>query len=81
MAFSNAEKQARWRAKRNAAALNAPDAVEMAFMVEVERWERGELSDSERQDLGKKLADTAMDYLWRSQRLAKMATKVNGPKF
>ena len=76
MALSNAEKQRRWREKRNAAAHNDPDAVERMLQQEVDRCERGELSDQERIALADKLVDTAKNFLWLSHRLARMATKV-----
>jgi hypothetical protein len=78
MALSNAEKERRWREKRNEAAQNDPDAVERMLLQEVERYERGELSDQERAALADKLADMAMDFLRRSQRLARMARKLSG---
>jgi hypothetical protein len=53
---------------------------ERAFLREVERCERGELSDQERTALADKLADTAWDYLHLSHRLAKYATRVRTGK-
>jgi hypothetical protein len=79
MALSNAEK--RWREKRNASAHNDPDAVERMLHQQVERCERGELSDQERIALADKLSDTAKEFLWLSHRLARMAMKVRGREF
>jgi hypothetical protein len=72
----NAAYQARWRAKRDVLARANPDVIEGALLREVERCERGELSDGERIALADKLADMAMRYLWRSHELARTATKV-----
>jgi len=68
----NAEYQARWRERRNAAARNDPDAIEHALLQEMER----EISEKGRIVLANKLADTAMDFQRRAIRLSKMATKV-----
>ena len=81
MALSGAEKQRRFREKRNAAAHNDPDIVEHTFQQEVERCERGELSEQERIALADKLSDTAKEFLWLSHRLARMAMKVRGREF
>ena len=81
MALSNAEKQKRRGERRNQAARNDPDTVEQALLQEVERFERGELSDEERAALAEKLADIAMDFLRRSQRFARMARKLSGTEF
>jgi len=76
MGFSNAERQRRWRQKRDALARTNPEAIEQALLQDVERCERGELSDQERIALADKLADTAMSYQWRASKLAKMAMKI-----
>ena len=76
MGFSNAERQRRWRQKRDALARTNPEAIEQALLQDVERCERGELSDQERFALADKLADTAMSYQWRASKLAKMAMKI-----
>jgi len=76
MGLSNAERQRRWRQKRDALARTNLEAIEQALLQDVERCERGELSDQERIALADKLADTAMSYQWRASKLAKMAMKI-----
>jgi len=76
MPLTPAEKQRRYREKLKAADRTNADAIEQALMLEVERCERGELSDQERITLAEKLADLAMDLLWRSHSLSKMAHKL-----
>jgi len=76
MGLSNAERQRGWRQKRDALARTNPEAIEQALLQDVERCERGELSDQERIALADKLADTAMSYQWRASKLAKMAMKI-----
>ena len=72
MALTNAEKQRRWRQKRSA----DPRAIERVLLLDVERCERGELSDQERTALADKLTDIAMRHLWRSHEFSRIATKV-----
>ena len=74
MALTNAEKQAAWRARRNALAASHPDVVEHTLLQDAKRC--GELSDPERAALANKLADLANRYLWRAHELAKLAQKV-----
>jgi len=80
MGLSNAERQRRWRAKRNALAKQAlvkrdgPEVVERVLVQQAERCER--FSDQERTALADKLADAAMGHLRRSQELARLAMKV-----
>ena len=76
MALTSAEKQKRYRERRRAVEQTSPDAVERALLQEVERCERGELSDEARIALAEKLADLAKDFLWRAQSLSKIAFKV-----
>lgn len=76
MALSNAEKQARWRVKRNALAAGHPDVTENALLQEAERC--GELSAEARTALADKLADAAMTHLRRAQALGKVAQRVRG---
>ena len=76
MALTPAEKQRRYREKREAADQTNPDAIERELLQEAQRCERGEMSDQERIALADKLADLAMDFLWRSHRLSKMAHKL-----
>ena len=76
MGLSNAERQRGWRQKRDALARTNLEAIEQALLQDVERCERGELSDQERIALADKLADTAMSYQWRASKLAKMAMKI-----
>jgi hypothetical protein len=79
MALTTAQRQARWKAKRDALARNHPDVVEGALLQEAERAEHGELSDEERASLANKLSDLAMHHLWRAQELAAKARKLKPP--
>ena len=76
MALSNAERQARWRAKREARLRASAEAIEAVLLADVRRAERGELSDVARIALAAKLADAAMDNFRRMHRLNKLAQKV-----
>jgi hypothetical protein len=76
MGLSNAEKQRRWRERRNALARGHPEVVEGALLREVERTKRGELSEVERIALADRLADTAMRHLWRAHALNEISKKV-----
>jgi hypothetical protein len=74
MALSNAEKQARWRARRNALARSHPDVVERDLLAVAERC--GQLSEEERHRLADRLADAARVWLRRSRALAALARRV-----
>jgi len=74
MALTNAQKQARWRAKRNALARGNPEVAERELLAAAERSDR--LSVEERAALADKLADAAMDHLRRSQELAAVARRL-----
>jgi hypothetical protein len=63
MALTPAEKQRRYRERLKAADQTNPDAIERELLQEVERCERGEMSDQERVALAERLADLAMDFL------------------
>jgi len=76
MALTPAEKQRHYRERLKAADRTNVDAIERALLLEVERCERGQLSDQERIALAEKLADLARDLLWRSHRLSRMAHKL-----
>jgi hypothetical protein len=76
MALTNAEKQRRWRQKRSAQAQTDPRAVERALLQEVERCERGELSNQERIALADRLADMANDLLWRAHEFSQIALRL-----
>ena len=76
MPLTPAEKQKRYRERLKAADQTNVDAIERELLLEVERCERGELSDPERIALADKLADLAKDFLWRSRRLSQTAFKV-----
>jgi len=76
MALTPAEKQRRYRERLKAADQTNADAIEREPLQEVERCERGEMSDQERITLAERLADLARDLLWRSHRLSKMAHKI-----
>jgi hypothetical protein len=77
--LSNAERQARWQAKRKALAQNHPDLIEQALLEDVERCERGELSVEECAAIADKLADAAKQHLRRAQELAEIARKTRPP--
>jgi hypothetical protein len=79
MALSNAERQARWQAKRKALSQSHPDLVEQALLQEVARCERGELSVEECAAVADKLADAANLLMQRSQKFAALARKVRPP--
>jgi len=76
VALTPAEKQRQYRARQSALARSRPDVIEHALMQDVERCERGELSDDERIALADRLADLAMQHQWRAHALAKLAMKV-----
>jgi len=76
MGLSNAEKQRRWRQKRSALAQTDPRAIERALLQDVERCERGEMSDQERIALAERLADMAKELLWRSCELSQIAFRL-----
>jgi hypothetical protein len=76
MALTNAEKQRRWRQKRSTLAQTDPRAIEDTLLQEVERCERGELSDQERIALADRLADRAKELLWRAHELSQIAFKL-----
>src|SRR5215468_5107581 len=67
MGLSNAERQARWRAKR-------PEVIEAELTRAAERC--NDLPDADRLALADKLADAAMSHLRRSQELAQLARRV-----
>jgi hypothetical protein len=76
MALTTAQRQPRWKAKRNALAQNNPDVIQRELEKELERVKRGELSEPERIALAERLADLAVQYQWRASTLAKLAMKV-----
>jgi hypothetical protein len=69
MAFTNAEKQRRYRERQKA---KDPRMIEAALLAEAER----RLSDKKRIALADKIADAAMDFQWRAIRLSKLAYKL-----
>jgi hypothetical protein len=74
MALTTAQRQARWKAKRNALAQSHPDAVEGALLEEAARCEQ--LSAEQRVALADQLADLASHHMWRARELAELARKV-----
>ena len=74
MALSNAQRQARWRERRDALARSHPDVVERDLLAVAERC--GQLSMEERRQLAGRLADAARAWLRRSQALAALARRV-----
>jgi hypothetical protein len=77
MALTTAQRQARWKAKRDALAHGHPDVIEGALVQEAERCE--ELSSEQRAALANKLADAAMRHQRRARELAEIARKVRPP--
>jgi hypothetical protein len=73
MALTTAQRQARWKAKRDALARSHPDVVEAALLQEAERADQ--LSNEERAALADKLSDLALRHLWRARELADTAKK------
>src|SRR5215831_3332421 len=80
MALTPAEKQRRYRDKRKAADQTTPDAIERELLQEVERCDRGEMSDQERIALADKLADLASALQQRAIRLSRVGWKVRTGK-
>jgi formate dehydrogenase maturation protein FdhE len=74
MGQSNAERQRRWRERRQALVEGARETVERELIAAAEGCEQ--LSDVERSALADKLADRAMDHLHRSRELARVAMRV-----
>jgi hypothetical protein len=74
VALTNAQKQARWRARRDALARSHPDVVERDLLAVAERC--GGLSMEERHQLADRLAAAARAWLRRSQALAALAKRV-----
>ena len=70
MALTPAEKQKRYRERHKVLAQTDPRAIERALLQDVERCERGEMSDQERIALAERLADMAMDRRSRYERAA-----------
>jgi len=76
MGLSNAERQRRWRAKREALVRGSAEAIDRVLLRDAERCERGEMSEQERIALADRLADAAMGHLRRSQEFARLARRV-----
>ena len=74
MALTNAQKQARWRERRNALARSNPEVVERGLIAAAERC--GGLSEEERTALADRLQDAAMRHFGRMHELNKLAIKV-----
>jgi hypothetical protein len=74
MALTNAQKQARWRERRNAIARANPEVVERALLEEAARCEQ--LSAEQRVVLADKLADLANRHLWRAHKLARVGIEI-----
>jgi hypothetical protein len=71
MGLSNAERQARWRERREALLRGHPDVIERALLQAAERC--SQLSEQERRALADKIADAALGHLHRAQALAGLA--------
>ena len=76
MGLSNAERQRRWRVRREALVRANPEVLERALLKEAEQCEG--MSGEERTALTDKLANVALDHLRRSQELAAIARRVRG---
>jgi hypothetical protein len=74
MTLTNAQKQARWRERRNALARANPEAVERALLEEAARCEQ--LSAEQRVVLADRLADLANRHLWRAHKLARVGIEI-----
>src|SRR5215469_9569152 len=74
MALSNAQRQARWRVKRDAREKLRPEVIEAALVQQAEH--PAALSDADRLALADKIANAAMHHLHRSQELAQLARRV-----
>jgi hypothetical protein len=74
MGQSNAERQRRWRERRQALVEGARETVERELIAAAEGC--AQLSDAERIALADKLADMANRHLWRAHELAKLAMRV-----
>jgi hypothetical protein len=74
MVLSNAARQRRWRAKREAVARANSEVVERGLLRAAERC--AGLSDAERAALADQLADAGMGHLRRAQALAALARRV-----
>jgi len=74
MGLSNAERQRRWRERRDALVKANPEVAERELIQAAERCEQ--LSDWDRLALADKLADRARGHLRRAQELAAMARRV-----
>jgi hypothetical protein len=79
MGQSNAERQRRWRERRQALVESARETLERQLIKAAEGC--AQLSDAERVALADKLADRAMDLLHRAQQLASVARKVRPHQF
>jgi hypothetical protein len=82
MALTNAQRQARWRVKRDAREKLRPDVIEGELLKAAEvyltfpRGEAKSLSDAERLALADRLADIAVGHLHRSQVFAGAARRL-----
>jgi hypothetical protein len=74
MALTPAEKQRRYRERRNALAQANPEVVEGTLLEEAAQCEQ--LSVEQRVALADKLADAANHHLWRAHKLAEIERKV-----
>jgi hypothetical protein len=64
MALTPAEKQQRYRDRLKMKAESNLGAITATLLADVERIERGELSEQERATLADKLVELAKRYLW-----------------
>jgi len=84
MALSNAQRQARWRERRDAREKARPEVVEGELVRRAEaclNYPHGtdnSVSDAERLVLADKIAAAAMDHLHRAQELAAIARRHRG---
>jgi len=74
--MGNAERQKRWRERRNALARGHPDVIEDALLRAAEHYEQ--LSADERVALADKLHDAAMRHFYVMHKLNKLSLKVRG---
>jgi hypothetical protein len=74
MVLTNAQKQARWRERRNALAQTNPDVVERALLEEAARAEQ--LSAEQLVALADRFANLANRHLWRAHKLARVGIEI-----
>ena len=78
MALSNAERQRRWRARRNDLVQANPVVIEAELLADVKCCERGELSVRARALLADRLTVAAFGHWRAAAEFERLARKVRG---